>query len=120
MAIAGGGSHTIALRTDGTVRTWGGNFYGQFGDGTTTDRTTPVSVRGLTGVVAVACGGSHTIALLSDGTARAWGLSSNGQLGEGVSTNFRASPVTVIGLTGAVAASGGSIHSIALTAAPPQ
>ena len=46
-AIAGGGWHTIGLKSDGTVWAWGTNGYGQLGDGTTTDRTTPVQVDGL-------------------------------------------------------------------------
>ena len=42
--IAGGGYHTIALKTDGTVWAWGDNGSGQLGDGTTTDRSSPVQV----------------------------------------------------------------------------
>jgi alpha-tubulin suppressor-like RCC1 family protein len=42
-AIAAGGTHTLALRRDGTVLTWGNNANGQLGDGTATNRTTPVT-----------------------------------------------------------------------------
>jgi alpha-tubulin suppressor-like RCC1 family protein len=47
VAIAGGAEHTLALRRDGTVWAWGHNEQGQLGDGTTTDRSTPVQAQGL-------------------------------------------------------------------------
>ena len=47
IAIAGGYAHTIALKSDGTVWAWGQNDSGQLGDGTSTNRTTPVQVSGI-------------------------------------------------------------------------
>ena len=73
VAIAGGGDHSLALKSDGTVWAWGWNGYGQLGDGSTTNRLTPVPVSGLTGVVAIAGGDYHSLALKSDGTVWAWG-----------------------------------------------
>jgi len=61
-AIAGGGLHTIALRTDGSVRAWGYNGYGQC--------NVPADLGPCT---AIAAGWGHTIALRTDGTVRAWG-----------------------------------------------
>ena len=58
--VAAGLAHTVALKSDGTVWAWGSNYYGQLGDGTTTDRLTPVQVSGLTGVTAIATGVAHT------------------------------------------------------------
>jgi hypothetical protein len=61
--IDGGDSHSLAVKTDGTVWTWGHNGYGRLGDGTTTNRAVPVQVRGpggpgvLTGVLPLAGGG---------------------------------------------------------------
>src|SRR4051794_14510109 len=63
---------------------WGGNFYGQLGNGSTTGpstcmfgepcSTTPVAVSGLmSGVATVSAGGGHSLALLKDGTVMAWG-----------------------------------------------
>src|SRR6266702_8164883 len=61
--IAAGSSHTVALKNDGKVWTWGNNSKGQLGDGSTTDSTIPVPVNGLTDVIAIATGESHTVAL---------------------------------------------------------
>ncbi|MFP2897752.1 MopE-related protein, partial [Corallococcus sp. 4LFB] len=61
--LAAGGTHTLALKQDGTVWAWGANSYGQLGDGTNTQRRTPVQVQGLTGVASVAAGDSHSLAL---------------------------------------------------------
>ena len=69
----------MALRRDGTVWAWGNNLYGQLGDGTTTNCSTPVQVQGLTDVVAIAGGWfGHTLALRRDGTVWAWGLNYQG------------------------------------------
>jgi alpha-tubulin suppressor-like RCC1 family protein len=51
--VAAGFAHSATVKSDGTVWAWGSNSYGQLGDGTTTARSTPVRVPGLTGVVAV-------------------------------------------------------------------
>jgi alpha-tubulin suppressor-like RCC1 family protein len=105
--------HTVALKSDGTVMAWGWNGNGQLGDGTTTDRWSPVLVPGLTEVAAVATGGSYTVALKSDGTVLAWGYNLNGQLGDGTKKT-RLSPVAVPGITGAAAVTTGYSHTVAL------
>ncbi|MEK7078973.1 MAG: hypothetical protein AAB929_02785, partial [Patescibacteria group bacterium] len=122
-AIAGGGDygaisgHSIAVKNDGTVWAWGENGSGQLGDGTTTDRYTPVQVSGLTNVLPVptfiAGGGDHSIALKDDGTVWAWGSNAYGQLGDGT-WNDRNTPVQVSGLTGVSAVAAGRLHSIAI------
>jgi hypothetical protein len=97
----------------GTVWTWGYNGYGQSGDGTTTDRPTPVQVVGVDSVVAIADGHVHTIALKSDGTVWTWGDNSRGQLGDGTTTG-RLTPVQVTGLSDAVDIAAGTYHTIGL------
>ena len=83
-AIASGGYHTVALKSDGTLWAWGWNTNGQLGDGTKSEKTTPTQEStGATNWSAIASGGYHTVALKSDGTVWAWGENSFGQLGDG-------------------------------------
>ena len=98
-------SHVCARLADATIRCWGYNVYGQIGDGTTSNRTSPYDP-GLTGVIGLSVGDGHTCALLSGGTVRCVGLNSGGQLGDGTTTN-NTSWVTVSGVTTAEAIWGG-------------
>ena len=111
---AAGYFHSLAVRSDGTVWTWGDNQYGQLGDGTRTNRGSPVRVMGLTGVTQVAAGYGHSLALRSDGTVWAWGSNTVGQLGSGVISDYQLTPVQVTGLTGVTKISAGAIFSLAL------
>ena len=109
--IAAGHSHSLALKSDGTVWAWGKNEYRQLGDGTTTDRSAPVQVGGLSDVKAISSGGQHGLALKSDDTLWAWGKNQFGELGDGTTTN-RSTPVQVLSEVKAVA--GGQLYTLAL------
>ncbi len=111
---AAGGTFGLALSSDGTVWSWGSNGAGQLGDGTTTYRTTPVQVTGLSGVIAVSAGIDHSLALRSDGTVWAWGANRYGQLGIGATSSAQLTPVQVSGLTGITKISAGGLFSLAL------
>ena len=103
---AGHSSHSCATLADGTVQCWGRNDNGQLGDGTTTDRLTPVLVSNITTATSVSTGGGHACATLADGTVQCWGGNVNGQLGDGTTTN-RLTPVLVSGITTATSVSAG-------------
>lgn len=81
MAVSCGTSHTAAIKTDGTVWTWGTNSDGRLGNGTLTQSRIPVKV--LDNAVAVSCGTNHTAAIKNDGSLWMWGDNSSGQLGNG-------------------------------------
>ncbi|MBI4930638.1 MAG: PKD domain-containing protein [Bacteroidetes bacterium] len=112
-AVAGGGYHSMALKNDGTVWAWGYNGDGALGDGTNTDRLTPVQVSGLTGIIAISTEAYHSLALKNDGTVWAWGRNTYGALGDGTTTNSNI-PVQVSGLTGVTSVKGGGYFSLAL------
>jgi alpha-tubulin suppressor-like RCC1 family protein len=123
IAVAGGSTHALALKSDGTVLAWGGNQSGQIGDGTAhMDRPTPVGVAGLgqgSGVVSIAAGESFSLAAKGDGSLVAWGNNQSGQLGDGMSGQDQNTPVAVRRFSASVPlrslAAGGS-HSLAVTA----
>ncbi len=116
--ITAGDAHTCALLATGGLRCWGQNVNGQLGDGTTTQRLTPVAVSGFesSGVAALSpsAGSTHNCALLSSGAVRCWGSNSFGQLGDGTkSSRLTATPVTGLSST-AVGVSTNALHTCAV------
>ena len=80
--VAAGGFHACALRASGTLWCWGANSYGQLGDGTLDDRTSPRQVGALTAWAAVDSGYDHTCATRINGHMSCWGDDASGQLGD--------------------------------------
>jgi alpha-tubulin suppressor-like RCC1 family protein len=95
---AGGSGFTVAVKTDGTLWTWGTNSSGQLGNSNSTKYSSPVQVGSLTNWKQVACSDTAVAAIKTDGTLWAWGYGSRGQLGNGTRTYY-SSPVQVGSLT---------------------
>jgi alpha-tubulin suppressor-like RCC1 family protein len=79
--VAAGVNHTLTLKEDGTLWSWGYNNYGQLGIGSTVDQWFPAQVSALSNVVAVAGGTNHSVAAKTDGTVWAWVTMPMGSLG---------------------------------------
>jgi len=116
------GGHTAAIKTDGTLWTWGSNNNGQLGINDTLNRTTPVTTfAGGTNWKSVACIGGHTAAIKTDGTLWTWGFNGSGALGINASGpgTYRTTPVTTFlgGTNWKQVACGGNITVGSITAA---
>ncbi|MCL2367664.1 MAG: S-layer homology domain-containing protein [Oscillospiraceae bacterium] len=94
-SVTAGGGHTMAIKADGSLWTWGGNFYGQLGHGTWYVGTRPRRIGSDTGWISVAGGRDHTVAVGADGSLWAWGLNQLGQLGFGIRTEWFNTPVLI-------------------------
>ena len=89
--LALGASHSCALLTDGTAKCWGYNGYGQLGDGTLVDKTSPTTVAGISNATAIWAGNDYTCAKIgSSSTFKCWGKNNYGQLGNSNNTNTSA------------------------------
>ncbi len=111
IAIAAAESHSLALKKDGTVWSWGYDAGGQLGnDAILANKPTPVRVAALTGITAISTGWWHSLALKNDGTVWAWGHDNYGQLGDNADLEGKPTPVRVAALKAitAVAAGGGN------------
>ena len=91
--------HFVGVKTDGTLWAWGNNAVGQLGDGTTTNRSSPVQIGALTTWVAAKAGDGFTVAVKSDGTLWTWGESLYSSLGNSQNTTDESSPIQVGALT---------------------
>jgi alpha-tubulin suppressor-like RCC1 family protein len=97
--VTAGMYHSLAIKTDGTLWSWGQNTYGQLGQNNRLNRSSPVQVGALTDWSQVSAGNYHTVAIKIDGTLWAWGLNATGQLGLSDTAIDRSSPVQVGALT---------------------
>lgn len=117
VSIAAGGYHAAAVKSDGTVWTWGNGYYGQLGYAPVgflyNSVPAPQEVPGISNAIAVATGGYHTLVLRQDGTVLAFGRNDEGQLGDGT-RNSRSTPMTVPGLTNVSAVRAGTFNSFVI------
>src|SRR5208283_4233244 len=121
-AVAAGVMHSVALKSDGTLWAWGDNSYGELGDTTTANQSSPEQIA-LPGSLttdavnhewaATAAGNYFTVALKSDGTFWAWGDNSYGELGDTTTTN-QSSPEQIGTETDWIAIAAGDYFTIAV------
>ncbi len=116
IAVAVGASHTCVVLNTGSIQCWGENSDGQLGDRTTTSSSVPVPVSGITNAIAITSGLEHTCAALRGGSIQCWGNNNNrrGQSGNGRWGTSSLVPVTVSGITNAIAVGTGAVHSCVL------
>ncbi len=116
---AGKAMHALALRSDGTVWSWGTEYYGYLGNGTATLQRSlarpvlTVSGAVLSGVASITAGDEHSVAVRRDGTVYAWGNNTNGQLGIGVAGSSTSSMRAVKVMAGAGVALTGVAAAVA-------
>jgi alpha-tubulin suppressor-like RCC1 family protein len=119
IAVAAGTFHTLVLKSDGSVWSWGRNNDGELGDGKLPGEVTPVPVSGMgasSGVVAIAAGNYFSLALKKDGSLWGWGANHHGQLGSGRNLNPRI-PAQLAGIgpgSGFVTIAAGTAHVVAM------
>ena len=113
LALASGWKHTLAVKENGTLWAWGRNSLGQLGDGTNTQRTSPVQIGTGTTWVSVAGGYTSSYAIKSDGTLWSWGENTYGQLGDGTVVSHNV-PVQVGVANDWVSISGAQFQAFAL------
>ena len=113
--ISSGFNGSFAIQNDGTLWGWGGNNYGQLGNGSTawTAQNAPLQVGTDTTWEAASVAYGHTISLKSSGTLWAWGWNASGQLGDGTTTD-KLSPIQIGTDTNWMLISTKNVHNLAL------
>ncbi len=112
--IATHGYGGVALRTDGSVWTWGYGYYGQHGNGATTDIAVPNRVPGISNIVQIAAYDHSVYAVHTNGTVWGWGSNAYGQLGKGTTNSAQTTPVQMLNITNAVRVAAGTSFSLVL------
>jgi hypothetical protein len=112
-----GGFHNLGVRANGSLWAWGNNGQGRLGDGSITNRSSPVSVAGgFSDWISASAGAAHSLGVRANGSLWAWGYNGSGRLGDDTVTS-RLSPVSVVGgFTDWVSASAGGFHSLGVRA----
>jgi alpha-tubulin suppressor-like RCC1 family protein len=113
--VSAGGQHTAAIKTDGTLWTWGNGDSGRLGDATVSDASTPVTTfAGGTNWKQVSAGDAHTAAIKTDGTLWTWGNGGSGRLGDATTTDVSTPVTTFAGGTNWKQVSSGGAHTAAI------
>jgi len=114
LAQGGSGSHSCLIKSDNDLKCWGDNKFGQLGDNTQIDKSTPTRVDGTANVYTQsAVGGSHSCAIKTDGTLWCWGFGAKGALGNG-SIATKLTPTQVGALNDYTQLTAGLGHTCAL------
>jgi alpha-tubulin suppressor-like RCC1 family protein len=119
--VSAGSNHSLALKRDGTVWSWGNNINGRLGINNTIHQNVPTQVLGLNGigfltdVIDITAGVDHSMALKSDGTVWGWGSNNVGSLGDNTTTD-RLTPIQVLSLTNIIKIDAGWDYTLALKA----
>lgn len=111
--ISAGSSHTLALKTNGTLWGWGWNFAAQVGDGTTVDVLMPIQIAVGSTFKAIGTGAYFSHAIKTDGTLWGWGDNSFGQMGDGT-TNFNMVPTQIGTANNWKSIDGGDSYAVAI------
>lgn len=112
--ITAGASHVLAIKNNGTLWGWGKNGERELGDGTITNRNSPVQIGSDTNWVTVSGGQYHSLAISADGGLWTWGMNNNGQLGNGSITTGNI-PARVGTDSNWLSVAGGGTHSLGIT-----
>ena len=112
----GFGDHTCGVTTAGPTYCWGGNWYGQLGNATTTSSTVPVLVQGGLNFTRLASGDGHTCGLTAAGVTYCWGRNYEGQTGDG-SYNSSNIPTKVASDLPIKSIAAGALHTCGITTA---
>ena len=112
VSISATTQYVAAIKTDGTLWTWGGNSSGALGNGTVTNYSSPIQVGSLTNWKQVSAG-QAAAAIKTDGTLWMWGQNNTGQLGNGTTINY-SSPVQIGSLTNWKQVSCGISYTVAI------
>ena len=112
-SLISGNSHYLFLDKQKKLWSWGSNYNGELGDGTTTQRTGPVQIMSDKQFTQVSAGGRFSLAIDDDGKIWSWGRNSVGELGDGTTTD-KTSPVQIKQGTNFIQVSAGNQHSLAI------
>lgn len=112
--ITKGLNHSIGLKSDGSMWSWGYNGYVQLGDGTNISKNTPIQIATAVPWQAVSAGQNYNVALKTNGTIWAWGTNNYGEIGNGTVGTFIYTPLQIGVETDWVEIRAGHTHTVAI------